>query len=53
MLGYTCPETLWSCYNWTSAGGGSKCLKQSYRCNGEADCKNGEDELDCTSKITI
>ena len=50
MLGYTCPETLISCYNWTSATGGSKCIEKSWRCDGETDCKNGEDELDCTSK---
>ena len=52
MLGYTCPETLFSCYNWTSAGGGKnrKCLHKSWVCDGIESCANGEDELDCTSK---
>ena len=53
MLGYICPEDRFTCYNYTSAGGGAKCIDKRYVCDGSADCKNGEDEKDCSSNIII
>ena len=60
MLGFTCPKNMFTCYNYTSADGGPKCLSKEYLCDGNppylADyhsCKNGEDEKDCSSNIII
>ena len=59
IIGYTCPEDRFTCYNYTSAGGGPKCLAKTYICDGNPyyedykSCKNGEDEKDCSSKNII